>query len=143
MRQTKQRETVLEILRSADCHPTADWVYEQARKVIPNISLGTVYRNLNLLAEQNRALRFDHGHVSRYDGRTENHYHFVCTRCGKVCDVDVPINKRLNRKVASKTGFDVSSHRAVFFGRCDGCRSMKLKSRRKAVVVGTEEDERI
>lgn len=121
MRHSKQRETILGILRSTDCHPTADWVYEQARKVIPNISLGTVYRNLNLLAEQNQALRIEQGHVSRYDGRTENHYHLVCTECGKVCDVHMPIDETLNRKVASNTGFEVVSHRAMFFGICSEC----------------------
>ena len=121
-RQTKQRETILEILRSTQCHPTADWVYEQARKSIPNISLGTVYRNLNFLAEQNQVLRVEHGHVSRYDGHTENHYHFVCTECGKVCDIHVPIDKTLNQKVARSTGCSVSSHRAMFFGICSDCR---------------------
>lgn len=121
-RQTRQRETILEILRSTHCHPTADWVYEQARKVIPNISLGTVYRNLNFLAEQNQALRVEHGHVCRYDGYTENHYHFVCTECGKVCDIDVPIDVTLNRKVARSTGYSVSSHRAMFFGLCSECK---------------------
>ena len=122
MRQTKQRETILAILRSTHCHPTADWVYEQARKVIPNISLGTVYRNLNLLTELNQALRVEHGHVCRYDGHTENHYHFVCTKCGRVYDVGLPIDDTLNRRVAGSTGFSVSSHRAMLFGLCAECR---------------------
>jgi Fur family peroxide stress response transcriptional regulator len=130
MRQTKQRETIREILRSTDCHPTADWVYEQARKVIPNISLGTIYRNLNLLAKQHQVFRVEHGHVNRYDGHTDNHYHFVCTQCGKVCDVSVPIDTKLNQKVARSIGCSVSTHRAMFFGLCETC---KEKSKRRKV----------
>ncbi|UCE20393.1 MAG: transcriptional repressor [Gemmatimonadota bacterium] len=122
IRQTRQRETILEILRSTHCHPTADWVYEQARKIIPNISLGTVYRNLNFLAKQNQVLRFEHDHVCRYDGYTENHYHFVCTDCGRVCDINVPIDTTLNRRVARGSGYSVSSHRAMFFGLCSECK---------------------
>jgi Fe2+ or Zn2+ uptake regulation protein len=121
MRQTRQRETILEILKSTRCHPTADWVYEQARKVIPNISLGTIYRNLNLLVEHNQAFRVEHNHVCRYDGHIENHYHLFCTHCGKVCDVNVPIDSSLNKKAAQSTGCNVISHRAMFFGICSDC----------------------
>jgi len=132
MRQTKQRDTILEILRSTHCHPTADWVYEQARKVIPNISLGTVYRNLNVLAEQKQVFRIEHNHVNRFDGFTENHYHFVCTECGTVCDVSVPIDTSLNRKVARSTGCSVSTHKAMFYGLCGECKG-KSKSEKGKV----------
>lgn len=132
MRQTKQREVIMEILRTSHCHPTADWVYDQARKVIPNISLGTIYRNLNLLVEKNQVRRVEHDHVCRFDGHIENHYHLCCMECGKVCDIDLPIDSLLNRKVARSTGCRIVSHRAMFFGVCADCQQSAVAVKKKA-----------
>ncbi|NWF78149.1 MAG: transcriptional repressor, partial [Chloroflexi bacterium] len=75
-RKTKQREAILRVLRNTTCHPTADWIYEEGRKDIPNISLGTVYRNLKLLREAGKILEIDlGGNFSRFDGNQDNHYH--------------------------------------------------------------------
>lgn len=124
MRQTKQRETILAILRSTHCHPTADWVYEQARKVIPNISLGTVYRNLNLLRDEGKIQELCLGKgVSRYDGDLRDHYHVRCLECG--CMEDVPhISPRTScDEVEKLTGYRILSHRLEFWGICPACRS--------------------
>ena len=76
-RETKQREAILNVLQSTDSHPTADWVYDEVRKVIPNISKGTVYRNLKILREMGAISELNlSSPVSRYEGRQINHYHF-------------------------------------------------------------------
>ena len=86
-RYSKQRETLLQYLRSVTCHPTAETVYLQVRKEIPNISLGTVYRNLNQLAEEGTILRLTANNgADYYDGFIQPHLHILCTRCGKIDD---------------------------------------------------------
>ena len=80
LKYSKQRETIKEYLRSTTEHPTADMVYDKVRETFPNISLGTVYRNLNLLVNEGEAIRISCGDSSeRFDGNTSNHYHFMCT----------------------------------------------------------------
>ena len=88
LKSSKQRDLVLQLLRGTCCHPTADSIFEQARHIMPNISLGTVYRNLKLLTEEGKIqeLRIGRG-VSRYDGDLRDHYHVRCIECGKVDDV--------------------------------------------------------
>jgi len=121
-RRTKQRETIIKVLRSTTCHPTVDWIYDEVRKEIPNISLGTVYRNLKLLRESREILEIDlSGTFSRFDGNSDNHYHFRCDKCGRVFDIDEPVNKELDERVARKTGFEISHHRLEFRGLCQEC----------------------
>jgi len=121
-RETKQREAILNILRSFDSHPTADWVYDEVRKVIPNISKGTVYRNLKILRDIGGIAELNlSGTVSRYEGKQENHYHFRCEKCGQVFDLEEPVNKELDDKVARNTGFKVSCHQLEFRGLCKDC----------------------
>ena len=121
-RESKQREVILNLLRNSNTHPTADWIYDEVRKVLPKISKGTVYRNLNILQDMGEisALSLS-GTATRYEGRQENHYHFRCEKCGKVFDLDEPVNKQLNDKVAKRTGFRVSYHRLEFRGLCKDC----------------------
>ena len=122
LRRTKQREVILRVLRTTNSHPTVDWIYDEVRKEIPNISLATVYRNLRLLRESGEVLELDlSGTFSRFDGNPENHYHFRCEKCGRVFDVDEPVNKELDERVAQKTGFKVSHHRIEFRGLCQEC----------------------
>ncbi len=121
-RETKQREVILNLLRHTDTHPTADWIYDEVRKVIPKISKGTVYRNLNILQDMREisALSLS-GAATRYEGKQENHYHFRCEKCGQVFDLDEPVDKKLDEKIASSTGFRVSYHRLEFRGLCKDC----------------------
>jgi len=123
-RMTKQRKAILEVLKDTDIHPTADWIYEQVKEEIPNISLGTIYRNLNVLAEMGEIMILDYGSTySRFDGIPENHYHFQCTECEGVYDLEVPHKKNLNQLVEEKTEFAVEDHRLEFYGRCPNCQN--------------------
>ena len=121
-RETRQREAILNVLRRTRLHPTADQIYEEVRKVIPSISKGTVYRNLNILRETGEISELNlSGAVSRFEGKPDNHYHFRCEKCGRVFDLDEPVNGELDKKVAEKTGFKVSYHQLEFRGLCKEC----------------------
>ena len=121
-RHTIQREAILDILRNADSHPTADMIYEEVKKIIPHISKGTVYRNLNILREMGEIAELNlSGTVSRFEGKQGNHYHFRCEKCGRVFDLDEPVNVKLDKQVAEKTGFKVSYHQLEFRGLCKDC----------------------
>lgn len=92
-RNTRQRAVILDILqKTASDHPTADMIYREARKVLPNISLGTVYRNLNFLREQGHVheIRSNNESSSRFECDCPPHAHFHCTRCHLVRDVPIP-----------------------------------------------------
>lgn len=121
-RETKQREAILKVLRNTKSHPTADWIYEEVKKKIPNISKGTVYRNLKVLQESGQISELNlKGTVSRYEAKQESHYHFRCEQCGRVFDVDEPVNRELDRKVARRTGLRISYHQLEFRGLCKDC----------------------
>ena len=122
-RMTKQKKVILEILRETKCHPSADWVYEQARKYISDISLGTVYRNLNVLKEKGEILELNYGSTySRFDGNPNNHYHFVCEECNNLFDVEIPVYNGLDKMVQDTMGFVVTKHRMEFYGLCNECK---------------------
>ena len=123
-RNTIQRETILRILSGTKSHPTADQIYDEVRKKIPNISKGTVYRNLKVLQElgQIRELNLN-GTISRFEVMQSNHYHFRCENCGKVLDLDLPIQAELDHQVAEGTGLKISYHQLEFRGLCHDCQS--------------------
>ncbi|WP_457642127.1 Fur family transcriptional regulator [Persephonella sp.] len=118
-RNTYQRKIILDILRSTDIHPTADWVYEQARKKIPNISLGTVYRNLKILKETGQILEINDGKQSRFDGRIDEHYHFKCVSCERIYDVETEEIFVVDAFV--KEGFSVHRVDLLITGICNVC----------------------
>jgi Fur family peroxide stress response transcriptional regulator len=123
-RKSKQKEAILRVLKGTTSHPGADWVYEQVKREIPNISLGTVYRNLKLLKQEGEILELDLAStLSRFDGNSQDHYHFRCEQCGRVFDVDELVDKEIDDRVAQKTGFKVSYHRLEFRGLCKDCQS--------------------
>jgi Fur family peroxide stress response transcriptional regulator len=122
IRETKQRRAILEFLRNTRSHPTADLIYESVRKEIPHISKGTIYRNLKVLREIGQISELNlKGTVTRFEGRKESHYHFRCERCGRVFDLEEPVNRELDEKVARRTGFRVSHHQLEFRGLCKDC----------------------
>ena len=91
-RQSKHRERILELLRSTDTHPTADWVYDQLKKEYPQLSLGTVYRNLTILLEMGLAKKIHFGSTyDRFEAKTEPHYHLICESCGKIQSIHMII----------------------------------------------------
>lgn len=122
VRRTRQREVILEVLRGTDCHPTADWVYQEVRKEMPHVSLGTIYRNLKTLSEHGeiQELAFGSTH-SRFDANAQGHYHFVCEGCGTIDDLDMGIVLELEEQVEKLGGYKVSSHRLEFYGLCPHC----------------------
>ena len=122
-RRTRQRDLILKTLRNTDCHPTADWIYDQVKKEMPNISLGTVYRNLGTLKQSGEIMELSYGSkYSRFDGNPKNHYHFVCNNCDKVMDLHhIPADKEIEDLVARKEGVEVFFHRTEFYGLCSEC----------------------
>ena len=122
-RMTRQRRIILEELRNLNSHPTADEVYETVRKRVPRISLGTVYRNLEVLSQWGLARKLDlAGTRRRFDGSTEDHYHVRCIHCGEVEDVQVGPVRNLEESVRSSTDFEILGHRLTFLGLCPRCR---------------------
>ncbi len=121
-KKTRQKDAILKALKSTDSHPTADWIYTEVRKDIPNISLGTVYRNLKLLKGKGEILELDMcGNLSRFDAHTGDHYHFRCDNCRRVFDLDTPVNPEINKQVAIDTGYKITNHRLEFRGLCKEC----------------------
>ena len=120
-RYSRQREEILRVVQQTDSHPTADWVYEQVRKILPHVSLGTVYRNLNLLADEGLIQRviLDDGFV-RFDGNTNDHHHFICTKTGKIYDVMLPLGDELlakfNAEMSKPHGFKATHFKIEFYG---------------------------
>ncbi|AVX19855.1 MAG: Fur family transcriptional regulator [Bacillota bacterium] len=122
-RMTRQKKIILEVLRSTRSHPTADWIYMEARKQIPNLSLGTVYRNLNQLAEMGEILELNYGSsFSRFDGNPVPHYHLVCENCGRVYDLELPVMHQLETSAAAVSGAEIRGHRLEFYGICNHCK---------------------
>ena len=125
-RKSTQRDTILRVVKNTSSHPGADWVYDQVRKEIPNISMGTVYRNLRLLAQSGEIRQLDiAGSLSRFDGNSDNHYHFRCEKCGRLFDLDEPVDRSIEDRVARKTGFKVTTHHLELIGLCPDCQEPK------------------
>ena len=122
MRQTAQRKAIYEALNGDTSHPTADAIYQRVRKKIKNISLGTVYRNLKVLVSQGAIQEIPVADgPSRYDYRTDKHYHFICDGCGTVCDVNLPFQAHLHKQLEATSKLSIRSHQIVFYGLCSGC----------------------
>lgn len=121
-KKTRQREAISRVLRSDNIHPTAEWVYNEVRKEIPHISLGTVYRNLRILSDKGDIVELDMcGALGRFDTITEDHYHFRCIKCDGIFDINLPVNNDLDDAVERDTGFEVLYHRMEFRGLCQEC----------------------
>lgn len=122
-RMTQQRQVILEELSRVCSHPTADEIYGMVRKRLPKISLGTVYRNLELLAEAGRIRKLDVGGTQkRFDGRSEDHYHIRCVKCGRVDDIEIPTTIEVERAARDLSDYDIIGHCLLFSGICPACR---------------------
>ena len=123
-KRSKKRDTILQGIRCTDCHPSAEWIFKQVKPVYPDISLGTVYRNLSLF-EQNGdiiAVATVDGQ-KRYDATTKPHTHFICECCGSVIDIETrQSDKALYDKIDSDYGFSVNYHNLTFYGKCKNCK---------------------
>ncbi len=126
LRMTKQRKVVLEELRKVCSHPSADEVYDLVRRHLPRISLGTVYRNLEVLTELGEIQTLElAGTLRRYDGNPEPHYHIRCVRCDLVEDALIGMIADLEKNLTSETDFKILGHRLEFLGLCGKC-SLKI-----------------
>lgn len=123
-RLTKQRKVILEELCKTDTHPTADELYQIVRQRMPNISLGTVYRNLDFLAEQGQIAKIEYsGAQMRFDALLEFHQHVRCIKCGAIADVFSPIQAPEVSSV-DVPGFTLIASRVEFDGICDKCANL-------------------
>lgn len=124
---TRQRAAVFSFLCSTSAHPTADQVYVAVRRVIPNISLATVYKALDALVDSRLAAKFCDGEgPARYDTHGEAHYHFRCVKTGQVRDLPLPYDPQLPEKLdpnlvdaLRRQGFHVTGHRLELLGYFD------------------------
>jgi Fe2+/Zn2+ uptake regulation proteins len=125
---SRQRESIKEYLSNTTSHPTADTVYTKLREIYPNISLGTVYRNLNFLVEQGEIMKLSCGDgCDRFDGNPAPHYHFICTRCNRVDDLEMESIEHINIIARASYNGDIKGHIAYFYGVCPDCKE-KMKA---------------
>ena len=122
LQMTAQRQLVLDIVIASHGHPTADDVYEVARKQIANISLGTVYRNLSQLVEAGMLNKVEYaGEAARFDAEKEPHFHVRCTCCGKIADVPAEIPKSLLQRARGVSEYKITGCEIDFVGLCPDC----------------------
>jgi Fur family ferric uptake transcriptional regulator len=122
LRMTRQRQTILDELKGSHSHPPADEIYESVRRHLPHISLGTVYRNLEILCEHGLVQKLEHaGFQRRYDARLENHYHVRCVKCGNIKDIEAATLADIEDKIGEKTDYVLLGHHIEFVGLCPGC----------------------
>ncbi len=122
MNYSRQREVILNTLKSNVVHPTAEYLYSVLKETEPNISLATLYRNLNQLAENGIIKKIDGLDTSsHFDHNTHEHYHFICEKCGRVFDVSSDIAPNLVKKTEDETGFLINKYDIVFSGTCKDC----------------------
>ncbi len=130
-RNTKQRRVILDTVERHGGHLTADEIYQLARRRHPHLSLGTVYRNLRVLAAQGAVRELDFGMAVTYFETTKDpHYHLICRVCERIVDVEMPIERGLMKMVMRTPGiggFQIEEHRLDFIGVCAACRNSDKK----------------
>jgi Fur family ferric uptake transcriptional regulator len=128
MRLTTQRQIILEELGKVTSHPTANEVYDMVRRRLPRIGLGTVYRNLELMADIGIILKLEVGGTQkRFDATVEPHYHIRCSSCGRVNDVDMPIQEQINEMAEKSSNYKILGHHIEFTGICENCSEERVK----------------
>lgn len=128
-RNTIQRSIVLNTVKQLKNHPTADEVYSKINLEHPNISKGTVYRNLNCLADAGEiSVRELPGQPCHFDHRTDKHYHIKCVKCKKIFDVDMEVIEDLEQKIKDKHGFEFIGYDVVFSGICPECSKISAEN---------------
>lgn len=123
MKYSRQREMILDIVKQSYDHPNADTIYQRVRKVLPNISLGTVYRNLNNLVSSNHIIRISiPGECDHFDITTSTHCHLFCNKCHNIVDIMTDRVNNLEHELENDTGNIITSHNIVFTGICKKCK---------------------
>jgi len=124
IRPTKTRKIILSEVNNSD-HPDANEIYLKIRGNHSNISMGTVYRNLNLFKEKGLIYELEHvgGVPGRFEIGSPDHSHFICEKCGKIFDIEDQINKTVEQELSRKLGVMITHHKAEFYGFCKDCGS--------------------
>ena len=123
-RNTKQRSRILEILQETTTHPTANWIYDRAKIEFPNISMGTIYRNLAVLEEMGMLQKLSCGSTfDRYDANVEPHIHFVCRKCSGVSDIHDDIPKARLQEAISGIDMQIDTYDLTCYGVCKDCQN--------------------
>ncbi|WP_456448247.1 manganese-dependent transcriptional regulator PerR [Deinococcota bacterium DY0809b] len=122
-RLTRQRKAVLDVVQKARNHPDAAWIYQEVRKIVPSISLGTVYRTLEALVSEGQiAVLARAGEATRYDANPVPHHHLICERCGEIVDLEVELPDLLTPARAAYPELQVHEAKVEFRGLCSACR---------------------
>ncbi len=122
LKYSRQREAIVDSLKNRTDHPTAEMVYNDIKKIYPNISLGTVYRNLALLSENGIIIRINCGDdAERFDGNTQPHYHFICRECGNVLDLEMDSLDFINTLASTSFNGKILGNFTYFYGFCENC----------------------
>ena len=144
LRMTRQRLVILQGLQVHGSHPAADEVYTLVRKKLPKISLGTVYRNLDILSRGGLIKRISLGDgQSHYDGRIDQHYHIRCVECGKISDVSADEFGDLDAAAKSACEFEILNHQLQFEGVCKNCKNVRHVKFEEPVGTPAANNERL
>lgn len=125
LKYSRQRECIREFVRTCHGHPTADDVYAGMKQEFPNISLGTVYRNLSLLVDIGEITKIStESGPDRFDYITTPHFHFICTKCHCIEDIEMPDSERITQKASENFNGKILSQTTTFYGICKHCLKM-------------------
>ena len=126
IRRSRKRDAILDLMRSTTCHPSADWVYQRMREQFPDVSLGTVYRNLKQLSEEGliKSVGVVDGQ-ERFDARISPHSHFVCNQCGAVQDLPNCVSEETIAPLGEEYGFVEQSYELHIYGVCKDCAQLE------------------
>lgn len=123
---SQQRERILAWLRATDAHPTAAQIHIGLKRALPGLSLGTVYRNLEVLVAEGAAREVPcAGGVARYDANVEPHHHFHCERCEAIVDIEIPVPRGLSKRLEESHGLRARRASISFFGLCPRCQPIE------------------
>ncbi len=120
---SRKRDAILASLRATTCHPTAEWIYHDLKPKFPDLSLGTVYRNLSMFKEEGLAISVGTvDGLERFDGNTAPHTHFICTGCRAVLDLhEISLSDDFLQNVHQTAGGSITDYRLSFYGLCPDC----------------------
>ena len=136
LKYSRQRESIKEFLQTRTDHPTADVVYENMKLIYPNISLGTVYRNLSLLADLGEIKKLSSfAGADHFDGCTERHCHFMCTRCNRIMDLESEGIHHIMDNAGENFGGKITDYSARFFGLCEDCLKETQKEKHRKIMA--------
>ena len=135
---SRQRESIVNFLASRTDHPTAETIYQNIKKEFPNISLGTVYRNLEILSESGEIRKLEMaGSQRRFDGTMENHFHVKCVKCDRVSDAELPLVQEILDSLKELDGYEIVLSHLEFSGICPECRKNNKTCLKHAIAEKT------